>query len=180
MVWLHAGGICFELYPRNSEPEDGSSQLADFRNRANEDCQHLESRRREDLTDGALPCDAQTIDLMYSQREGVMKTQKIKWSFSREVKNCLTRYARNYSVRSAYGSGGKPIRAEAWGIVLDGSAMRVKLRDNSRHRNASSAAFTTPAKNAGRIDNTMLVQTSYVIMATKTGPHAVSTILPIA
>src|SRR6266496_6736849 len=32
------------------------------------------------------------------------------------------------------------------GIVLDGSAMRVKLRDNSRHRNASSAAFTTSTK----------------------------------
>jgi hypothetical protein len=179
MVWLHAGGICFELFPRNSEPEDGSSQLADFRNRANEDCQHLESRRREDLTDGALPCDAQAIDLMHSQREGVMKTQKIKWSLSREVKNCLTRYARNYSVRSAYGSGGKPIRAEAWGIVLAGSALQINyviIHDIATHRPLHSP----PLQNAGTIDNTMLVQTSYVIMATKTGPHAVSTILPIA
>ena len=31
-----------------------------------------------------------------------------------------------------------------------------------------------------RIAHTMLDRTTYVIMATKTGPHAVSTILPIA
>ena len=109
-----------------------------------------------------------------------MKTQKIKWSFSRNVKNCLTRNVKNYSVRSACGSGGKPIRAEAWGIVLAGSTLPVNYvitHDIATHR---PPPFTTPAKNAGRIDNTMLVQTSYVIMATKTGPHAVSTILPIA
>ena len=83
----------------------------------------------------------------------------------------------------------RPIRLRFWRQTDKGGGMgnrpgwkhaAGKLRDNSRHRNASSAAFTTPTKNAGRIDNTMLVQTSYVIMATKTGPHAVSTILPIA
>src|SRR5438105_15863460 len=81
---------------------------------------------------------------MHSQRQGALKRQLIKSSFSRDAKNCLTRYVRSYSVRSACGPRGRPIRAEAWGIVLDGSATRVKLRDNSRHRNASSAEFTTP------------------------------------
>ena len=79
----------------------------------------------EDQTDAVLPSDAQTIDLIHSQREGVMKTQRIKWPFSREVKNCLTRYVKSYSVRSACGSGGKPVRAEAWGIVLAGSALPI-------------------------------------------------------
>jgi hypothetical protein len=43
--------------------------------------------------------------------------------------------------------------------------------------------FTTPANTDGNGDArppTFLVRTSYVIMATKTGPHAVSTMLPIA
>lgn len=43
--------------------------------------------------------------------------------------------------------------------------------------------FTTPAKYRRewrRSPPTFLVRTSYVIMATKTGPHAVSTMLPIA
>src|SRR5947199_4740729 len=83
---------------------------------------------------------------MHSQRQGALKRQLIKSSFSRDVKNCLTRYVRNYSVRSACGPRGRPIRAEPWRIVLDGSAMRVKLRDNSRHRNASSDDLTTPKK----------------------------------
>src|SRR5205807_6671462 len=84
---------------------------------------------------------------MHSQPEGALKRQLIKSSFSRDAKNCLTRYVRSYSVRAACGPRGRPIRAEAWGIVLDESARRVKLHDNPRHRNASSAAFTTPHKN---------------------------------
>ena len=55
-----------------------------------------------------------------------------------------------------------------------------KLRDNSRRRNASSAAFTTPTKMQEGSTTPCWYRTSYVIMATKTGPHAVSTILPIA
>ena len=55
-----------------------------------------------------------------------------------------------------------------------------KLRDNSRRRNASSAAFATPTKMQARSTTPCWHGTSYVIMATKTGPHAVSTILPIA
>src|SRR5439155_3775542 len=101
----------------------------------------LESRRRAGQT-GASSTSAR----MHSQRQGVLKRQLIKSSFSRDAKNCLTRYVRSYSAGSACDPRGRPIRAEAWGIVLDRSAMRVKLRDNSRHRNASSAAFTTPIK----------------------------------
>ena len=69
-----------------------------------------------------------TSDRMHSQLEGALKTQRIKSSFSRAAKNCLTRYVRNYSVRSARGPCGKPIKAESWEFVLAGSAMRVKRR----------------------------------------------------
>src|SRR5437762_12568757 len=122
---------------------------------------------------------------MHRQRLGALKTQLIKSLFSRDAKNCVTRYVRSYSLRSARGPRGRPIRAEAWEIVLDGSAMRVKLRDNSRRRNASSAAFTTPTKIPVRIGEApppteCCYGTTYDIMATKTGPHEVSTILPMA
>ena len=119
-----------------------------------------------------MPSDAQTSDLMHSQREGVTKTQRIKWLFSRNMRNCLTRNVKNYSVRSACGSGGKPIRAEAWGMILAGSALPtnyVTTHAIATHR-PLQAGLATPCWD----------RKSYVIMATKTGPHAVSTILPIA
>ena len=47
---------------------------------------------------------------------------------------------------------------ESWELILAGSAMPMKLRDDSRHRNASSAALNHAYKNEGRIDDTMLVQ----------------------
>src|SRR5207237_8452626 len=74
---------------------------------------------------------------MHSRREEALKkTPRIKSSFSRNAKNCLAKYARNYFVRSARGPRGKPIRAESWKQpILAGSAMLVKLRDYSRHRN---------------------------------------------
>src|SRR5947207_9123933 len=79
----------------------------------NEGSRRLESRRRAGQTGAALPSDAQTCDLMHSQREGALKTQRIKASFSRDAKNCLTRYVRNhYSVRSARSPRGKAIRRE--------------------------------------------------------------------
>jgi hypothetical protein len=153
--------------------------LRDLRNRANEGSRRLESRRRAGQT-GASSTSAR----MHSQRQGALKRQLIKSSFSGDAKNCLTRYGRSYSVRSACGPRSRPIRAEAWGIVLDGSAMRVKLRDNSRHRNASSAAFTTPTKIQPGLASPARTGccrgTAYDIMAIKTGPHAVSRILPIA
>jgi len=77
--------------------------------------------------------------------------------FSRDVKNCLTRNVKNYSVRSACGSDGKPIRAEAWGMVLAGSALPtnyVITHAIATHRPLHSHAY----KNAGRIGNTMLGQ----------------------
>src|SRR5438034_10401053 len=81
----------------------------------NEGSRRLESRRRAGQTGAALPSDAQTCDLMHSQREGALKTQRIKASFSRDAKNCLTRYVRNhYSVRSPCGTRGKPISADSW------------------------------------------------------------------
>src|SRR5437867_1936833 len=121
---------------------------------------------------------------MHSQRQGALKRQLIKSSFSRDAKNCLTRYVRSYSVRSARSPRGRPIRAEAWGIVLDGSAMRVKLRDNSRHRNDLPLHSPRPQKYSqdwrGPAPTQCSHGTTYDIMATKTGPHEVSTILPMA
>src|SRR4029450_5738864 len=151
-----------------------------LRNRANEGSQRLGSRRRAGQTGAALPSGAQTCDLMHSQRQGALKTQRIKSSFSRDPKNCLTRYVRNYSIRSACGPFGKPIREEALRIILAGSAMRVKLRDDSRPRNASSACIDHAYKNSGGFTIPCWYRSTYDIMAPKTGPHAVSTILPIA
>src|SRR5436190_17748077 len=86
----------------------------------NEGSRRLESRRRAGQTGAALPSDAQTCDLMHSQREGALKTQRIKASFSRDAKNCLTRYVRNhYSVRSARSPRGKAIRRESCGTHLN-------------------------------------------------------------
>jgi hypothetical protein len=130
----------------------GEATLADLRNRASEGSRRLESRRRAAQTGAALPSDAQTRDLMHSQREGALKTQRIKSSFSRDPKNCLTRYVRNYSVRSACGPLGKPIRTKALRIILARSAMRVKLSDDTRRRNASSACIHHAHKNTVRID----------------------------
>jgi hypothetical protein len=91
-------------------------RAADFRNRANEICpEGLECRRRAGQTDAA---GAWTIDRMHSRRKRVLKTQRTRSSFSRDAKNCLTRYVRNYSVRSACGPRGKPIRAESCGTHL--------------------------------------------------------------
>ena len=177
----------------------------------------------------ALQSDAPASDLMHSRREGVVNTQRIKSSFSWDAKNCLTRYVRNYSVRSACGTRSKSIKADSWELILTGSAIQIKLRDGSRHRNELPVAFrqrlidqfahstghrqsqasdfdhsgtfayferhltvigrdrplhfTTATKcrrEWRRPPYTFLVRTSYVIMATKTGPHAVSTMLPIA
>ena len=122
--------------------------VADLRNRANEGFQHLESRRRAGQAEASS-----TSARSHSQREGAMKTPRIRSSFSRATKNCLTRYGRNYSVRSACGSGGKWIRAVSLGTHRNWKRDPNKERDGMR---------------------------IYDIMATKTGPHAVSTILPIA
>jgi len=157
-----------------------SGRGTDSQDRANEGSRRLESRRRACQTGVALTSDAPPIDRMHSRREGALKTQRIESPFSRGAKNCLTGYVRNYSVRSARGRLGKPIRAEAWGIVFAGSARQVKLPDDSRQRNASSAALTTPTKMQAGFTTPCWFRTTYVIMATKTGPHAVSTILPIA
>ncbi len=124
---------------------------------------------------GAAP----TNDWMHSQLEGALKTQRLRSLFSRSAKNCLTRNVRNYSVRSACGSGGKPIGAEAWGIVLAESALAVNYvitHDIATHR----PLHCTPAKKQEGSTTPCWYKTSYVIIATKTGPHAVSTILPIA
>src|SRR6266480_4970127 len=89
----------------------GCGRDADLRNRSNDRCpQGLECRRRAGQTGAAL-----TGDRMHSRREGALKTQGIKSSFSRDAKNCLTRHVRNYSVRSACDLPGKPMRAESWG-----------------------------------------------------------------
>jgi hypothetical protein len=112
---------------------------------------------------GAAPSN----DWMHSQREAALKPQRIKQSFLRDAKNCLARYVRNYAVRSARSPCGKPIKAESWELILARGAMRLKLRDDSRLRNDLPVGFRQRL-------------TTYVIMATKTGPHAVSTILPIA
>src|SRR4029453_9297389 len=109
---------------------------ADLRNRANEDCQDLESRRRPDQTGAAL-----TRDRMHSRREAALKTQGIKKLFLRDAKNCLGGIVRNYAVRSARVPCGKPIKAESWELILAGSAMRIKLRDDSRLRNDLPVAF---------------------------------------
>src|SRR6266403_1215087 len=140
----------------------GEATLRDLRNRANEGSRRLESRRRAGQA-GASSTSAR----MHSQRQGALKRQLIKSSFSRDAKNCLTRYVRSYSVRSACGPRGRPIRAEPWGIFLDGSAMRVKLRDNSRHRNASSTALTTPTKTQAGLTRPCWYRSTYDIMATK-------------
>src|SRR4029453_9443542 len=88
---------------------------ADFRNRASEGCPGgLECRRRAGRTCLGAHAPA-TSDRMHSRRKGELKTQGIKSSFLRDAKNCLTRYVRNYSVRSACGLPGKPTRAESWG-----------------------------------------------------------------
>src|SRR2546430_6480016 len=92
----------------------------------NEGSRRLESRRRAGQTGVALPSDAQTCDLMHSQRQGALKRQLIKSSFSRDAKNCLTNYVRNYSVRSARGTRGKPIRVESWGTHLNWKRDRGK------------------------------------------------------
>src|SRR4030095_11531486 len=89
-------------------------RAADFRNRANETCpEGLECRRRGGQTGAAGA--AWTIDRMRSRRKRVLKIQRTRSLFSRDAKNCLTRYVRNYSVRSACDLPGKPMRAESWG-----------------------------------------------------------------
>jgi hypothetical protein len=64
-------------------------------------------------------------------------------------------------------------------VVLAGSALPINYVIT--HAIATHRPLHSPRlQKCRRIDNTMLVHTTYVIMATKTGPHAVSTILPIA
>jgi hypothetical protein len=127
----------------------------ELRNRANEGSQRLESRRRT----GQLGTSS-TSARMHSQRQGALKRQLIKSSFSRDARNCLTRYVRSYSVRSACGPRGRPIRAEAWGIVLDGSSMRLNYvitHDIATHRppyshvhkNTVRIGEASPQHNAG-------------------------------
>jgi hypothetical protein len=83
-------GKCASRFERFGTNDVG--RRSDLRNRANEGCQGLENRRSCDEA-GAAP----TSDRMHNRREGALKTQRIKSSFSRDAKNrrnCSVQFAR--------------------------------------------------------------------------------------